>query len=184
MIEKGTKIGFLEVICKNEEDERKGIYWLCKCHCPECSKSRNPKIVSVRQDKLKVGNTLSCGYNKELQRTRGCKDTNKFKLYKNYYIGYTSKGDMFYFDKEDYDLVVSVSRSWLFNDCGYLIARDTRKDAERYSNGKKKVVYLKDIVLDKKTGEKVEYIDKSSKYDNRKSNLKKTIIKKENDQQK
>ncbi len=179
MIEKGTRIGFLEVIRKNEEDERTGTYYFCKCHCPECSKSRNPKIVSIRQDKLKEGRTLSCGYNKELQKTRGIKNTNKFKLYKNYYIGYTSKGEFFYFDKEDYDLITSVSTSWSFNDGGYLAARDKRKDSEKYANGNRKLVYLKDIVLKKQDGERVEYVDKLSKYDNRKSNLKKSLIKKE-----
>ena len=178
-IEKGMRIGFLEVVCRNKEDERKGIYWLCKCHCPECSKSRNPKFVSIRQDKLKAGKTLSCGYNKELQTTKGCKNTNKFKLYKDYYICHTSKGEIFYFDKEDYDLVTSVSKSWNFNDGGYLIARDTRKESERYPSGAKKVVYLKDIILNKKIGERVEYVDKLQKYDNRKSNLKKISSKKE-----
>ena len=172
-IEKGTKIGFLEVICKNENDERAGVYWFCKCSCPECSKSRNPKIVSVRQDKLRAGRTLSCGYNKELQKTRGSKNTNKFKLFKNYYIGYTAKSELFYFDKEDYDLVTSVSTSWFINDGGYVSARDMRESSERYKNGKRKVVRLKDVIMNKQSGERVEYIDKSSKYDNRKSNLKK-----------
>ena len=173
---KGKRIGFLEVIDINESDERTGIYWTCKCYCPECTKRRNSKFVSIRQDKLIYGRTKSCGYNKDLQETRGYKNTNKFKLTNDYYIGYTYKNEEFYFDIEDYELVTSVSKCWSFNDSGYLIARDKRDNVERYeTTGRRKVVYLKDIIMKKESGEKVKYINKLAKHDNRKSNLIKEV---------
>jgi hypothetical protein len=172
----GKRIGFLEVIARNENDNRHGIYWTCRCHCPECTKRRNPKFVSIRQDKLINGRTKSCGYNKDLQETRRNKNTNSFELTDDYYIGYTYKNEEFYFDKEDYELVISVSTCWSFNDGGYLVARDMRDAAERYdTTGGRKLVYLKDIVMKKNFGEKVVYVNKLAKYDNRKSNLKKEV---------
>lgn len=30
----GMRVGFLEVISINKEDERVKTYWNCKCHCP------------------------------------------------------------------------------------------------------------------------------------------------------
>lgn len=170
---KGLKVGFLEVISKSEKDERSGTYWTCKCHCPECTKRRTIKYVSIRQDKLLEGRTLSCGYQKDLQKTRAKKETNSFKNNTEYYIGYTYKGEEFWFDLEDYELVTTVSKSWFFNDGGYLIARDMRDNAPKYKDGRRKIVHLKDVVMNKQHGEKVFYIDNKSKYDNRKSNLKK-----------
>lgn len=175
---KGKKFGFLEVIGLNENDQRKGIYWTCKCYCPECTKRRNSKLVSIRQDKLVNGRTRSCGYNKDLQETRNNKKTNKFEVAENYCIGYTYRNEKFYFDKEDYDLVTSVSQCWSFNDSGYVAARDMRDNAERYNTtGRRKLVYLKDIVMKKNAGEKVKYVNTSAKYDNRKSNLIKEMSK-------
>lgn len=167
----GYRIGYLEVISKNSEDERTGTYWLCKCNCPECTSRRNKKLISIRQDKLLEGRTSSCGYSKELQKTRGNFETNKFDIKEDYCIGYTYKGDKFIFDLDDYDLVISVSKSWSYNDSGYVAARDKRKDSKKYKDGRSQYVYLKDVVMNKKPGQKVEYVNKKNKFDNRKSNL-------------
>ena len=172
----GQKIGFLEVISKNEEDERTGIYWTCKCNCPECTKRRTPKLVSIRQDKLLLGRTRSCGYNKDLQETRSNRNTNTFSENGDNETGYTYRNEQFLFDKEDFDLVKAVSICWHINDGGYVEARDMREMAERYATtGRRKMVYLKDIIMDRKPGERVEYIDSKSKHDNRKQNLRKIL---------
>lgn len=170
---KGLKYGFLEVISRNREDKRIGIYWLCKCHCPECTKRRNKKLISVRQDKLLEERTLSCGYNKDLQQTRGNFNTNTFVSENGYYVGYTYKGDKYYFDKEDFGIVTEVSTSWFINDAGYVCARDMRENAKRYKDGRRQNVKLKDVLMNKKPGEKVVYVNPNMKYDNRKNNLKK-----------
>lgn len=165
-------VGFLKVIRKNEEDKRQGTYWLCECSCPECTKRRIPKLVSIRQDKLLEGRTKSCGYNKDLQETRGAKNTNKFEVNQDYCVGYTYKGEKFYFDTSDYDLVTGVSTCWHFNDSGYVTARDMRESSGRYqTTGRRRIVYLKDIVMGKQKGEQVKYVNYTAKNDNRKSNL-------------
>jgi hypothetical protein len=128
-------------------------------------------LVSIRQDKLLEGRTKSCGYKKDLQKTRSKRETNRFEIKDDYVVGYTYDGEKFYFDKDDYELVTSVSMSWSFNDSGYLGARDMRDGIGRYPDGRRKFVRLKDIVMRKQSGERVEYIDKSARHDNRKSNL-------------
>ena len=109
---------------------------------------------------------------KEKQKTRSKHLTNKFdSISEDYGIGYTSKGEKFYFDKDDLEKITSISSSWSFNDSGYLGARDMRENAEKYPNGRRKFIYLKDVVMNKKDGEVVKYINSNDKNDNRKSNL-------------
>lgn len=144
-------------------------HWMCVCDCQ--LKERVPKQRSIREDKLLEGRTLSCGCRKLLQKTRGIQNTNTFQLETyEYGVGYTNNGEEFLFDKEDYEKIINVSRSWHFNDGGYLEARDMRKNAMRYKNGRRKMVYLKDIVMNKNNGEKVTY-KTQNKNDNRKNNL-------------
>ena len=49
-----------------------------------------------------------------------------------------------------------------------------RPDAEKYENGRRKIVYMKDIVMNKRNGEIVRFKDIKRKFDIRKSNLKKS----------
>lgn len=160
----------LKVIGKDGNNKKSGTYWMCICDCQK--KERVPKQRSIRQDKLLDGRTLSCGCRKLEQETRGKRITNCFDTitYK-YGVGITSKGEEFYFDKEDLGKITVVSSAWNFNDAGYLCARDTRENSEKYKNGRRKYVKLKDIIMDKKDGEIVKYINPKNKYDNRKSNL-------------
>ena len=48
---------------------------------------------------------------------------------------------------------------------------DIKEYAEKYHNGRRKFIYMKDIVMDKLPGEIVKYINPNDKNDNRKSNL-------------
>lgn len=143
---------------------------MCECKCQE--KERVPKQRPIRQDKLLEGRTLSCGCLKLKQETRGKHKTNRFDIEsKEYGVGYTYDREMFFFDKEDFNKIIEVSSSWNINDGGYLAARDNREDSDRYSNGRKKLVYLKDIVINKNENEIVKYRNPKDKNDNRKSNL-------------
>ena len=118
---------------------------MCECKCEE--NKRVPKQRAIRQDKLLEGRTLSCGCLKLKQKTRGRCTTNKFDIVSEEYgIGCTAKGEKFYFDKEDLSKITSVSSSWSFNDGGYLCARDMRENAEKYSDGRKKLIYMKDYL--------------------------------------
>ena len=166
----GRQFGLLKVIGLDHNNKKHGIYWMCECKCQE--HERVPKQRAIRQDKLLEGRTLSCGCLKLKQQTRSKYLTNKFDtVSEDYGIGYTSKGEKFYFDKEDLGKITSVSSSWSFNDSGYLGARDMRENAERYPNGRRKFIYMKDVVMNKSNGETVKYINQNDKNDNRKSNL-------------
>lgn len=166
----GRTFGLLKVVGLDGNNKKPGVYWMCECECQK--NERVPKQRPIRQDKLLNGKTLSCGCLKTKQRTRGLHKTNSFVFIKNYVIGRTSKGEEFYFDKEDYNLVTSVSTCWHFNDGGYLAARDKRSTAKRYNTtGARKLVYLKDVIMQKQEGEQVKYINYTAKNDNRKSNL-------------
>ena len=161
----------MKVVGRDFNSNKEGIYWMCECDCQKGV--RVPKQRSIRQDKLLEGRTLSCGCLKLKQKTRGTRSTNTFEIDGDTCIGYTSKGEKFLFDLEDFDLIKSVSESWHFNDSGYVTARDIRETSEKYKNGRSKLVYMKDIVMHKQLGETVRYINFKDKNDNRKSNLKK-----------
>lgn len=169
----GQIINGLYVVGRDYNNKKIGIYWMCICVCQ--MHERVPKQRSIRQDKLLEGRTLSCGCKKLEQKTRGIHSTNHFDLISNTYgIGYTAKNEKFIFDKEDYGKIISISKSWHFNDGGYLEARDMRPDAEKYENGRRKIVYMKDIVMNKRNGKIVRFKDIKRKFDIRKSNLKKS----------
>ena len=164
----GQKFGKLVVLFRTENkiesNGRKRVMWHCKCDCGN--------ETDVRASDLKMGKIKSCGCLKLKQKTRSKKITNCFDTISNDYgIGTTANGEKFYFDKEDLGKITSVSSSWNVNDAGYLEARDMRDCAERYSNGRRQMVKIKDIIMDKQPNEIVKYINPKHKYDNRKSNL-------------
>lgn len=118
----GRVFGRLTVIEQTEDyvnpntGERKA-QWLCECSCKEKNK------VIVKGDKLKLKNgTRSCGcLRREIGRDIN-KKTNKFDLYsEDYAIGYTSKGEPFWFDKEDYDKIKDYC--WYYDNGGYVVNR-------------------------------------------------------------
>lgn len=86
--------------------------WLCYCDCGN-------KVI-VRKSDLISKKTLSCGcYGKEA-RYRSKKKFNQYDLSGEYGIGYTSKGEEFYFDLEDYDLIKDYC--WHINEQGYVVS--------------------------------------------------------------
>lgn len=134
--------------------------YLCECQC----KAKTRKIISGAT--LRHGNSKSCDK---------CRDKAKYKLRKynkytkidNYYIGYTSKGEKFYFDEEDYDLVRNYS--WHLNDGGYVIANS------HITDGKTKAIRMHRLIMEKYCNINKKVIDHIGGYntrnDNRKSNL-------------
>lgn len=93
--------------------------WICKCSC-----GNQDKIIVVGKD-LRRGHTKSCGclkleFSSELGKTRA--KINKVDLKsKEYGIGYTTKGEEFWFDKEDYDKIKNYC--WYYDSKGYVTAR-------------------------------------------------------------
>ena len=71
--------------------------WLCQCDCGN--------ILKTRSFSLTNGTTKSCGCLAKELRVARMKKYNTYDLTGEYGIGYTSKGEEFYFDLEDYDKV-------------------------------------------------------------------------------
>ena len=97
--------------------------WFCDCDC-------GTKDYIVRSPSLKSGATISCGcYSKENNAKRLSKlrkKYNKYDLSGEYGVGYTDKGEQFYFDKKDYDLI--KNHCWhIKKDVGYVMTNIDRK---------------------------------------------------------
>ena len=131
--------------------------YYCDCDCG------NKNIVVYGGD-LRSGHTQSCGCLR-LDNLRQSKTNdrkyNEYDLTGDYGIGYTSKGEEFYFDIEDYDKIKNFL--WYISE-GYVVA--TSKDTE----GNKKQIRIHDIIMQTLHG--VDHKGGSStKHDNRKNNL-------------
>lgn len=138
----------------------KAIQWLCQCDCEDKT------IVKVVGKNLKRGTTKSCGCiakEKLIERNkRGCE--NKYDLSNEYGIGYTSKGEEFWFDLDDYDKIKDYY--WSYDSNGYVRAVIKNK----------KIVKLHRLVmdvenLDIEVDHKTHPYNNEHKIDNRKSNL-------------
>ena len=130
----GEKFGRLTVIRRGEDciesDGTKAVQWVCKCDCG------NPNDILVRGTSLRKGLTKSCGCLRRQQcstigqkgkgqHNSSCKQYNTYNLNGEYGIGYTNKGQEFYFDLEDYDLIKPYC--WHI-DNGYVVARSLNMD--------------------------------------------------------
>ena len=145
------RFGRLLVLSKYDVVGKGETRWLCRCDCGnECVVSRGG---------LKGGKTQSCGC---LQRERTSEIKRKYNTYDlsgEYGIGYTSKGEEFYFDLEDYDKIKDYC--WCFNDQDYIVAHNKSGNNIRLH---RLILNInnKDIIIDHKN---------RRKNDNRKSNL-------------
>ena len=98
-IKVGMKIGLWTILEKSEpivdKNGRKNSAWICECGCEKHT------IRAVREKTLKNGKTSSCGCTRNINK----KKYNTYDLSGEYGIGYTNKGEEFYFDLEDYDKI-------------------------------------------------------------------------------
>lgn len=108
--------------------------WLCECSCQE----RN-KIVVVGKS-LKSGLTKSCGcLRKEMASKSGSSNIEINSVdfdSEEYAIGYTLKGEPFWFDKEDY--VKIKNYCWFYDKKGYVTATEKKT---------KKTIFLHVLVM-------------------------------------
>lgn len=126
--------------------------WLCECLCEE----RN--IISVIGKSIRSGNTKSCGcLEYETKRMTKNKKYNTYDLSGEYGIGYTSNGEEFWFDKEDYDLIKKYC--WHMHH-GYVETTDKNMIISMH----RLVMHVVDENIE------VDHI-KHNKFDNRKSEL-------------
>lgn len=147
-------------------DKQKSVYrWLCKCECG------NDKDCIVDTYSLKKLRVKSCGcshFDKtdeqiQVLRNRRLK-YNTYDLTGEYGIGYTIKGEEFYFDLEDYDKIISINKYWKINNSGYVLCYYLNKEFQmhRYLMDLAKYDKVEDIIVDHKDGNRI---------DNRKNNL-------------
>lgn len=166
----GQTFGRLKVLKRVENNKRKEIQWLCECSCEE----HNQIIVTSRS--LKTGNTKSCGcYQRERRIENNKKYKKKYNTYNlsgEYGIGYTTKGEEFYFDLEDYDKIKDYC--WRIHNRGYVAC-----SINRGKNKPKKDLMMHILImngydeeLNIKNNMEVDHINgSSSRNDNRKENL-------------
>ena len=156
----GQRFGYLTAIKRVEDYVSpkgiKRIQWLCKCDCG------NEVVV------------LGCNLTKESIKSCGCFRKNPNIILRRKYntydlsgecgVGYTSKGEEFYFDLEDYDDIKNYY--WWKNDSGYILS--TLKKV----NGKQQRIRMHNFLM----GDFNIDHRNNNKSDNRKSNLRKATV--------
>ena len=157
----GRNFGRLTVLNKAESyispSGRKERKWECVCNCG------NPKLVYATTSSLKQGVTTSCGcYQKEQIAKSNLatkKKYNDYEIQEDYVIMYTSKGEPFLVDLEDFWRVKDIC--WHKNNNGYFLS---------YQGSK--TTYLHRLIMDCPDDMDVDHkYGSDTKYDNRKYNL-------------
>lgn len=124
--------------------------WYCDCDC-------GTKHKIIEGSSLKSNKTKSCGcYNIEKIIERNTK-RNHYDLSGEYGIGYDSKGEEFYFDLEDFDLIKDYC--WQVDTYGYVVTTTVRMH--------RLIMNVNDLNID------VDHKNHNTK-DNRKGNLRLT----------
>lgn len=153
--EKFDKLTVVKLIYKyNNKNNKYELHWLCKCDCG------NEVVVS--NNNLISGNTKSCGcLQREKVKLTGYKNKryNTYNISGSFGIGYTLKGEEFWFDLEDYDKIKNYC--WYKNNQGYLISFD-------YNSNKK--IRLHRLIMNPTSDQIIDHINHNT-IDNRKSNL-------------
>lgn len=157
----GQRFGKLTVIKKIESKRNssdRSVLWLCKCDCG------NETI--VRGSSLRNGNTKSCGCLRKEILNNSSKfykprkveiKNNRYDLTGEYGIGYTHKGEEFYFDLEDYEKI---------KDYCWCLA-----DKKKYVSNSRYGIRMHRLVMDCKNENLVIDHINHIPYDNRKENL-------------
>ena len=136
----GKRFGRLIVLGIDEEKTKpKHVYWSCKCDCG------NTKTIYGYE--LRSGRTKSCGCLQREKASHANKKYNKYDLESEEYgIGWTEKGEVFWFDKEDYNLIKDYC--WIKNDKGYFYARKEEGVCIRLSRLIMNVLDNSEILID------------------------------------
>lgn len=150
----------LTVICRTEDyiqpNGKRKVQWLCFCECGN--------YTVVRGDVLRNNKTKSCGCLIRKKRTPPKEeDKTKYPIYDlsgEFGIGWTSDGERFLFDLEDYDL---ISKYTWCKDKRYFYAK---------VKGTNKRIALHRLIMGFPENMEVDHRHgKGSEFDNRKSNL-------------
>lgn len=146
------------VVVKRAEDYiepnsgRHRARWLCNCDCGN-------EATVLDCNLTKKNGTKSCGCLRRDFAYGLNKNCNTYDLSGEYGVGYTSKGEEFYFDLEDYDLIKDFC--WYINNRQYVCAKNNNKQ-----------ILLHRVVMGYSGNDEIDHIHgKDSRHDNRKSNL-------------
>jgi hypothetical protein len=153
----GQVFGRLTVIDVASRDNGSHERWLCQCSC------ENKTKVIVNKYNLLNGGTQSCGClqkEKASQVGKAGKKYNKYNLSGDYGIGYTLKGEEFYFDLEDYEKIKDYcwrldSQNYVVASGGFLGLRDVK---------------MHRIIMDAKEDQEIDHAEWNNR-DNRKKYL-------------
>lgn len=130
----GQQFGRLTVLGLGEQlvskSGKRQNRWRCSCSCG------SGKIIQALGYNLKNGNTSSCGCLQLEKVSETGKKTgpingklnkkyNTYDLTGEYGIGYTLKGEPFYFDLEDYDKIKDIC--WYMDTSGYVVNKTDSK---------------------------------------------------------
>jgi len=149
------RFGKLKVLRKHtERDISNRILWVCICDC-------NPsKEILIPGHYLSKGTKDNCGCETTNKQSKSKKKYNLYNLTGEYGIGYTLKGEEFYFDLEDYDKI----KDYCWN------VHDEYIEANSLVKGSKNLKMHR-LIMDITEGViKIDHIH-HKKYDNRKSQL-------------
>ena len=125
----GQKFGRLTVLeyagtkTYGKKNPTSGALWKCICDCQLNKPEEEWEYHYVTTNELTSGNTQSCGcYGKEklLEALYARKTPNDYRKRKGYYIGYTKKGEKFYVDESDFELI--KDNKWFLDENGYVVA--------------------------------------------------------------
>ncbi len=145
----GQEFGRWTVLELDSKTDYGEFIWLCRCECQTIKK--------VLSRSLKNKKSKSCGcLNKEILSKR-MKKHNIYDLTGEYGIGYTDKGEEFYFDLEDYDKIKDYT--WYIDDKGYVRI-----------NIKNKPLRIHKVIMNNFDSDTIDHIDRNKK-NNRKLNL-------------
>ena len=159
----GKKFGRLTVKGFLRKNNKYQHEWECICDC-------GTDNVVTTTALLESGFKKSCGclQNEVVSITGNIGDSkrkkyNKFIEKNDYYIGITDNGE-FFFDKDDYNKIISINKYWKINNAGYVLCSMGGEEYQlhRYLMGLGKYDYKNNIIVDHINGDKL---------DNRKSNL-------------
>lgn len=156
MWEHGVTDSKLTVI-KQAEDYvgHNGIHharWLCECSCPEHNQ------IVAKGSEIKHGRIKSCGCSRRVKNLYDAE-------VEDFVIGYTQRGEPFWFDKEDLALVEKYC--WHYDKNGYVVSidRKTRKKIALH----RLVMKIDNPLIE--VDHKTHQVGNAHKIDNRKSNL-------------
>lgn len=156
----GQRFGSLIVLNRDSDHIQpngvKTVMWRCKCDC-----GKETIVAGIR---LRKGKTQSCGcYHNRCIANQGLKNKkyNQYDLTKSYGVGFTLKGEAFFFDLEDYDKIKNYC--WFLNSDGYVMSN--KSASEGYGH-----IFLHRLIVPIKKGERIDHKN-GNPLDNQKSNL-------------